>query len=91
MGLALEPRLLILDEPTQGLPDGEIEGFVTLVRRIAEDATVLLIEHNMPLVMELAQTITVFERGRILAEGTPVEIRDNRAVQDAYLGVAADA
>jgi branched-chain amino acid transport system ATP-binding protein len=91
MGLALKPRLLILDEPTQGLSDGEIEGFVTLVRRIAEDATVLLIEHNMPLVMELAQTITVFERGRILAEGAPEEIRDNRAVQDAYLGAAADA
>ena len=91
MGLALKPRLLILDEPTQGLSDGEIEGFVTLVRRIAEDATVLLIEHNMPLVMELAQTITVFERGSILAEGTPAEIRDDRAVQDAYLGAAADA
>jgi len=90
MGLALKPRLLILDEPTQGLSDGEIEGFVTLVRRIAEDATVLLIEHNMPLVMELAQTITVFERGSILAEGTPAEIRDNPAVQDAYLGAAAD-
>ena len=69
----------------------EIEGFVMLVRRIAEDATVLLIEHNMPLVMELAQTITVFERGSILAEGTPAEIRDNPAVQDAYLGASADA
>jgi branched-chain amino acid transport system ATP-binding protein len=91
MGLALKPRLLILDEPTQGLSDGEIENFVMLVRRIAEDATVLLIEHNMPLVMELAQRITVFDRGRILAEGTPAEIRDDRAVQDAYLGASADA
>jgi branched-chain amino acid transport system ATP-binding protein len=91
MGLALKPRLLILDEPTQGLSDGEIEGFVTLVRRIAKDATVLLIEHNMPLVMQLAHRITVFERGRILAEGTPADIRGNRAVQDAYLGAAADA
>jgi len=90
MGLALRPRLLILDEPTQGLSDGEIEGFIILVRRITEDATVLLIEHNMPLVMELAHRITVFERGRILAEGTPAEIRGNRSVQDAYLGAAAD-
>jgi branched-chain amino acid transport system ATP-binding protein len=90
MGLALKPRLLILDEPTQGLSDGEIEGFVGLVRRIAEDATVLLIEHNMPLVMQLAHRITVFDRGRILAEGTPDEIRDDRAVQDAYLGAGAD-
>jgi branched-chain amino acid transport system ATP-binding protein len=90
MGLALKPRLLILDEPTQGLSDGEIEGFVGLVRRIAEDATVLLIEHNMPLVMQLAHRITVFDRGRILAEGAPDEIRDDRAVQDAYLGAGAD-
>jgi branched-chain amino acid transport system ATP-binding protein len=90
MGLALKPRLLILDEPTQGLSDGEIEGFVALVRQIAEGATVLLIEHNMPLVMRLAHRITVFDRGRILAEGAPLEIRDDRAVQDAYLGAAAD-
>ncbi len=91
MGLALKPRLLILDEPTQGLSDGEIEGFVALVRQIAEGATVLLIEHNMPLVMQLAHRITVFDRGRILAEGTPAEIRGDRAVQEAYLGAAADA
>lgn len=86
MGLALQPRLLILDEPTQGLSDGEIESFVALVREIARDATVLLIEHNMQVVMELAQKITVMEAGRILAEGTPEEIRADRAVQDAYLG-----
>lgn len=89
MGLALKPRLLILDEPTQGLSDGEIENFVGLVRSIAENATVLLIEHNMPLVMQLAERITVMESGRILAEGTPAEIRANRAVQDAYLGGGA--
>jgi branched-chain amino acid transport system ATP-binding protein len=88
MGLALKPRLLILDEPTQGLSDGEIEGFVALVREIAREATVLLIEHNMQVVMELAGKITVMNAGRILAEGTPDEIRADRAVQDAYLGSA---
>jgi branched-chain amino acid transport system ATP-binding protein len=88
MGLALKPRLLILDEPTQGLSDGEIEDFVHLVREIAQAATVLLIEHNMPLVMQLAHRITVFEAGRILAEGTPDEIRADAAVQQAYLGTA---
>ena len=86
MGLALKPRLLILDEPTQGLSDGEIETFVALARAIAGEATVLIIEHNMQVVMELAQTITVMNAGRILAEGTPEAIRADRAVQDVYLG-----
>lgn len=86
MGLALKPKLLILDEPTQGLSDGEIEGFISLVRAVAREATVLLIEHNMPVVMELAHRITVLERGRILAEGNPAEIRADQAVQNAYLG-----
>lgn len=86
MGLALRPKLLILDEPTQGLSDAEIEGFIALVREVAREATVLLIEHNMPVVMELAHRITVLDRGRILAEGSPAEIRANAAVQSAYLG-----
>jgi branched-chain amino acid transport system ATP-binding protein len=86
MGLALKPRLLILDEPTQGLSDGEIEGFIGLVREIAATATVLLIEHNMDVVMALAQRITVMDQGRILAEGAPGEIRADAAVQRAYLG-----
>ena len=73
----MRPRLLILDEPTQGLSDGEIEGFVALVREIARDATVLLIEHNMPVVMALADRITVLDAGKVLAEGTPEEIRAN--------------
>ena len=86
MGLALNPKLLILDEPTQGLSDAEIANFAALVRGLAQQATVLLIEHNMPLVMGLAHRITVLDRGRILAEGTPDEIRANGAVQSAYLG-----
>ena len=86
MGLALRPKLLILDEPTQGLSDAEIDNFITLVREVAKDATVLLIEHNMPLVMELAHRITVLDRGMILAEGTPDDIRADAAVQAAYLG-----
>ncbi|WP_224545260.1 ABC transporter ATP-binding protein [Mesorhizobium sp. CA16] len=86
MGLALKPRLLILDEPTQGLADSEIDNFIMLVREIARDATVLLIEHNMPVVMQLADRITVFNSGKILAEGTPEQIRANTEVQDAYLG-----
>ncbi|MCF6101720.1 ABC transporter ATP-binding protein [Mesorhizobium muleiense] len=86
MGLALKPRLLILDEPTQGLADSEIDNFIGLVREIAKSATVLLIEHNMPVVMQLADRITVFNAGKILAEGTPEQVRANAQVQDAYLG-----
>lgn len=86
MGLALKPKLLILDEPTQGLSDAEIDNFITLVRDVARDETVLLIEHNMPLVMELAHRITVLDRGAILAEGSPEDIHANAAVQAAYLG-----
>jgi branched-chain amino acid transport system ATP-binding protein len=86
MGLALTPKLLILDEPTQGLSDAEIAGFCDLTRAIAEQATVLLIEHNMDVVMELAGRITVMNNGTILSEGTPAEIRADEAVQRAYLG-----
>ena len=89
MGLALQPRLLILDEPTQGLSDGEIDNFVELVKEIAREATVLLIEHNMDCVMRLADRITVLEAGRILAEGAPAAIRADARVQRAYLGTAA--
>jgi branched-chain amino acid transport system ATP-binding protein len=90
MGLALKPRLLILDEPTQGLSDAEIDSFIALVREIAQEATVLLIEHNMPVVMALADRITVMSNGAPLAEGTPAEIRANAEVQQAYLGSTAD-
>jgi branched-chain amino acid transport system ATP-binding protein len=85
MGLALAPRLLILDEPTQGLSDSEIAEFCTLIRDTARKVTVLLIEHNMDVVMGLARRVTVFDRGRILAEGTPEEIRSNPDVQRVYL------
>jgi len=86
MGLALKPRLLILDEPTQGLANSEIDGFKALVRSVVPETTVLLIEHNMDVVMDLAQRITVLNFGKLLAQGTPAEIRANAAVQSAYLG-----
>lgn len=89
MGLALRPKLLILDEPTQGLAAGEIEGFLNLVRDVSRDATVLLIEHNMDVVMRLADRITVLNFGAVLSEGTPDEIRADASVQAAYLGESA--
>ena len=86
MGLALKPRLLILDEPTQGLANAEIDTFKGLVAAMVPDTTVLLIEHNMDVVMDLAQRITVLNFGEVLATGTPAAIRANPAVQAAYLG-----
>ncbi len=86
MGLVQEPRLLILDEPTQGLADREIESFLALIRGLAGATTILLIEHNMSVVMQAADQITVLNFGRILAQGSPGAIRADRAVQAAYLG-----
>jgi branched-chain amino acid transport system ATP-binding protein len=86
MGLALRPRVLILDEPTQGLAASEIDGFKRLVESLVPDTTVLLIEHNMEVVMDLATRITVLNFGQVLATGTPAEIRANPSVQEAYLG-----
>jgi branched-chain amino acid transport system ATP-binding protein len=86
MGLSQNPRLLILDEPTQGLADSEIADFVALIRGLAGDMTVLMIEHNINVVMQTADAITVLNFGAVLANGTPTEIRNNAAVQAAYLG-----
>lgn len=86
MGIAQHPKLLILDEPTQGLADSEIRQFNALVRELNAEATILLIEHNMDVVMEIADAITVLNFGEVLAEGQPEEIRRNKAVQAAYLG-----
>lgn len=86
MGLALRPSVLILDEPTQGLASGEIDGFKALIRSLVPQTTILLIEHNMDVVMDLADRITVLNFGQVLAVGTPNAIRANTAVQDAYLG-----
>jgi branched-chain amino acid transport system ATP-binding protein len=86
MALALRPQLLVLDEPTQGLSAAEIAAFAHLIRHIADTATVLLIEHNMRLVLDLSHRITVMDSGRIIAEGTPAEIAANRDVRRAYLG-----
>ena len=86
MGLALEPRLLILDEPTQGLAEHEIETFCERMRDIASRATVMLIEHNMKVVLRLASRITVMDRGRVIADGDPASVESNPEVQRAYLG-----
>lgn len=86
MGLAQVPKLLILDEPTQGLADGEVAGFNRLIDELRGTTTVLLIEHNMDVVMQVADNVTVLNGGRVLFEGPPSDVQASAAVQAAYLG-----
>ena len=85
IALATEPRLLCLDEPTAGMSSGETHDTMALIRRIAADLTILIVEHDMAVVMGLAQPITVLHYGEVLAEGTPVEIQQNSRVLEVYL------
>ncbi len=87
LALALDPKLLILDEPTQGLAMNEIEEVVRMIRQLHRGRTILLIEHNMQVVLELATRVTVMDKGSIIAEGTPEEIESNIDVQKVYLGL----
>jgi branched-chain amino acid transport system ATP-binding protein len=85
IALATDPKLLCLDEPTAGMSVAETRATVELIRRIARDLTVLIVEHDMEVVMGLARTITVLHYGEVLAEGSPAEIQANRRVQEVYL------
>jgi branched-chain amino acid transport system ATP-binding protein len=85
IALATEPQLLCLDEPTAGMSAAETHGTMELVRRIGKDLTILIVEHDMKVVMELADRITVLNYGAVLAEGTPAEIQENPRVLEVYL------
>jgi branched-chain amino acid transport system ATP-binding protein len=91
MALALKPRLLLLDEPTAGMGDQETYDITALIRRLHREQgfTIVLIEHDMRVVFNLADRIMVLDQGAMLAEGTPPEIAASEAVQAAYLGKAA--
>ena len=85
IALATEPQLLCLDEPTAGMSAAETHDTIELVRQIAQNLTILIVEHDMQVVMQLAQRITVLHYGAILAEGTPAEIQQNPRVLEVYL------
>jgi branched-chain amino acid transport system ATP-binding protein len=91
MALALKPRLLLLDEPTAGMGDQETYNITRLIRRLHKDhnLSIVLIEHDMRVIFDLADRIMVLAEGAVLAEGTPPEIAANEMVQTAYLGKAA--
>ena len=91
IGLALggSPQLLLLDEPTAGLGQRETDAIMALILTLRERMTIIMVEHDMHVVMNLAQTISVLHLGALLAEGTPDEIRNNPHVQDVYLSQQA--
>ncbi len=86
--LAGDPRLLLLDEPAAGMATEQVPELMKTIAgiRAAGDKTILLVEHNMSVVMAISDRITVMHQGRVLAEGTPAEIKANALVQNAYLG-----
>ena len=85
--LALDPEMLLLDEPTQGMGHEDVGRVVELIRRVARDRTVLMVEHNLSVVADLCHVITVLQRGAILAEGPYAEVSRNPQVLEAYIGV----
>ena len=87
IALATEPKVLCLDEPTAGMSVAETHHTVDLIRQIAANLTILIVEHDMEVVMGLAAAITVLHYGEVLAEGTPTEIQGNARVQEVYLKI----
>ena len=86
--LALDPELLLLDEPTQGMGHEDVARVKDLIRKVGANRTVLMVEHNMSVVADLCDKITVLQRGSVLAEGSYAEISADPKVMEAYMGVA---
>jgi branched-chain amino acid transport system ATP-binding protein len=88
--LALDPEMMLLDEPTAGMGHEDIDRIAALIKRVAADRTVLMVEHNLSVVATLSDRITVLTRGRILAEGDYQTVSNNPEVREAYMGVGHD-
>lgn len=84
--LAMEPELMLLDEPTQGMGHEDVDKVTALIKRASADRTVLMVEHNMNVVSTIADTITVLQHGRIIADGTYADVSGNPLVIEAYMG-----
>jgi len=87
--LALDPELMLLDEPTQGMGHEDVDRVVALIRKVSANRTVLMVEHNLSVVESLSDRITVLQRGQILAEGTYAVVSQDPRVLEAYVGVEA--
>ena len=88
--LALDPELMLLDEPTQGMGIEDVEKITTLVKKVSTNRTILMVEHNLKVVATLADRITVLQRGAILAEGSYAEVSQDPQVLEAYMGSTHD-
>lgn len=86
LALANRPKVLLLDEPTAGMSPAETNDMVDLISRLPRELTILIIEHDMDVIFSLADKISVLHYGQIIAEGTPPEIKNNKQVQEIYLG-----
>jgi branched-chain amino acid transport system ATP-binding protein len=84
--LAMNPQLMLLDEPTQGLGHEDVDRITALIRKVAENRTILMVEHNMSVVSTIADRITVLQRGQIIADGPYSEVASNPLVMEAYMG-----
>ena len=86
--LALEPELMLLDEPTQGMGHEDIGRVTELIQRVSKNRTILMVEHNLSVVENLSDTITVLQRGSVLAEGSYASVSQNPQVLEAYVGIS---
>jgi branched-chain amino acid transport system ATP-binding protein len=89
--LAMDPELMLLDEPTQGMGHEDVHRVTEMIRKVATNRTILMVEHNMSVVSSIAHTITVMQRGAVLAEGPYAEVSANPQVIEAYMGTTDTA
>jgi branched-chain amino acid transport system ATP-binding protein len=89
--LALEPEVMLLDEPTQGMGHEDVSHVTQLIKQVSANRTVLMVEHNMSVVASIADTISVLQRGRVIAAGPYSEVSKNPQVIEAYMGTSSDS